>query len=135
MQRVLNAPMITQRFSIDLGAGFATTDEVADFTRGLSLNRPLTQTHADSGQTGPLRALPQCVGVMEHGIRAILLASMAPLARRIHVVLQTGKVLIESLAQCLLDILQEMLLVVLHSQDVVGTAIEDLLGNGLLATH
>ena len=80
-------------------------------------------------------ALRMPVGVMQDRITAILFPAMAALPRLIRVVLHADKILLAGIDQGLLNVVQQVFLIVLHRQHVIAAAVDDLLGDGFLATH
>src|SRR5258708_1299254 len=127
--------MTTHPPQILLGGSGGTPDEIADLSAGDAVDHALADHHADRRQPGPQADVPNAAGVRDHTTRAGLLPPATdPLG------LKLGEVpprlaLLQGLIERLLDVLVEMGLVLLDSQDVLAPLLDDPGGDVLLAAH
>src|SRR5579871_3587006 len=114
--------MTTQHLGICADTHFPATNKVAYFRGRFAFDGTLTATHANSLQLGPGVTISDALDMMDHYIRAVLLATM-PLLRG--AMLQhhlRGKFAVQGTLHGGLHILQQMLLIAFHRQDIVPAA-------------
>src|SRR5438132_5965303 len=135
MQRVLNPPMVPQGLAVATGARPLTADEVTHLLTRLPPLRALAVTHTDHVQVTPGVPVADAFGVADDRITARLVPAMAVLLRLIRVMIQTGTVRVQGLADAGLNVGEQMGLVVLDGQHVVAAAFPALGGALLLPAH
>src|SRR6266446_2136510 len=135
MQIVFNPPMTTQYFGILTNTHCAAAYKVPHLRGRFAFARTLAATHAHGLQLGPGLTVPDTLHMMDHHIRAVLLAAMSLLRGAMLQHHMRGKLSIQRLLYGRLNILQQMLLVTFHGQDIVPAASNNLSGDFFLTTH
>src|SRR5215210_7248163 len=125
MQTILDLPMVAQHGAEVLRPRLLAGDEVPHFRSRLPLERPLAVADADGLQPLPLPAGAQPLGPVQHRVAAVLLPAVAALPLLPAVMLHLRQARRERLLESASDVLQQMLLILLDRQHVVGALLND----------
>src|SRR6266446_7306886 len=127
--------MMAQCFPVHLGVRLLAANEVSCLLAADALNRSFTMTYTNGSQAHPSSRVPQPRSAVQHAITAVLFPSVAAFPGFIRVMRAAEEVTLAGLHKRLPNVRAQMFLVLLDGQDVVRTSVDDLLSDGLLATH
>src|SRR5436309_2450835 len=122
MERVLDPPMIPQPRGVEPRARLLAADEVAGLTRRRPGDRSLAVTHADDGQARPVLAVTNRRRRVQDRVAPVLVPAVAARAVLVDIMFDAGAVVVQSLLEARLNVLQEVRLVVLDGERVVAAA-------------
>src|SRR5512135_884575 len=133
VQRVLNAPVPTDRIQVLLRRPHETADVVPHLNALDALDHATAQEHADRCQALPQRRITQPRGPGNHMTLPHLIPAAIHLLSPSHAVLQARKVGLQPGRESGVDVLVQVRLVLLDGQDRVPAALNDLGGDLPLA--
>src|ERR1700719_4330828 len=94
MQAVFNAPVISQRFAVDLSGGLTTADKVGNLCAHLVVTNALATAHTDHTHPAPTPHV-ESRRVGDDIVATRLLPAMTAFCRFIMIVLQAGKIVLQ----------------------------------------